>query len=72
MSKPVAVKQGNAYAEPTPAQLKYAESLAAKAGFPRAYAVTAARRAMCGKNPVGGMKRQECSALIDFLTTRIG
>jgi hypothetical protein len=70
MSKPTAVKKGNAYAAPTDAQLRFARSLAIKAGYPVAYAVDAARRDMNGKNRVGSMGRQECSDLIEWLQSR--
>jgi hypothetical protein len=65
------VSKGNTHEAPTAQQLSYAESLAVKAGYPRAYAVSAARKAMRGKSPVGDMKRAECSELIDFLKAKV-
>lgn len=69
MAKPTAVK--NTYAEPTPAQVKFAENLAIQAGYPRSYALSAARRDFHGKNKIGPMKRQECSEIIDFLKAKL-
>lgn len=59
------------YAAPTDKQIAYATSLAIKAGYPHGYALSAARRDMNGKNPVGDMKRQECSKLIEWLNAKI-
>lgn len=52
------------YADCTPKQVAYAESLARKAGYKY---LAQARTAMNGKNRIGAMKRAECSDLIKFL-----
>lgn len=52
------------YDSPTPKQLAYAESLAHKAGY---RGINDARRAKCGKSPVGDIKRGALSDLIDWL-----
>lgn len=60
------------YARPTDAQVKFATGLAVKAGYPRSYALAAARKDRNGKNSVGDMSRQECSEIIEWLKAKVG
>ncbi len=63
------VSKANEWATPTAAQLKYAESLAIKAGYPQRYATQAAARDMFGGR-AQRMNRERYSQLIDSLVAR--
>lgn len=62
------VSTGNAYAAPTAKQLAYAEALAHKAGY--RFGIAEARRAKAGRNIIGDIKRDELSALIEWMLAR--